>query len=71
MAGTSTQALSMLVPEMKSSNCASRLLWGVVTNPVLITKYYSDNQTEKKEMVGARSTYGEQERCIQDFGGEA
>ena len=25
---------------------------------------------KKNEMVGARSTYGGKERCIQDFGGD-
>jgi hypothetical protein len=45
------------------------LKWYLKTS-VLITKYYSGNQIEKNEMVGACSTCGGKERCIQDFGGE-
>jgi len=37
---------------------------------ILVTKYYSGDKTEKNEIGGARSTYGREERCIQDFGGE-
>jgi hypothetical protein len=33
-----------------------------------VTKYYSGNQIEKKEMGGACSTSGGKERRIQDFG---
>jgi hypothetical protein len=36
----------------------------------LLTKYFSGNQIEKNEMGGACSTYGGEERCMQDFGGE-
>ena len=37
---------------------------------VLLTQYCSDNQIEKNDMGGACSTYGGEERLIQDFGGE-
>jgi hypothetical protein len=30
---------------------------------------YSGDQTEKNDMVGAKSTYGAQKRCRQSFGG--
>jgi len=33
-------------------------------------KYYSIDQIEKNVMGGACNTYGGEERCIQDFGGE-
>ena len=33
-------------------------------------QYYSGDEIEKNEMGGARSTYGGEERCIHDFGGE-
>jgi len=35
----------------------------------VLTKYVGD-QIKKNEMGGACSTYGEEERCIQDLGGE-
>jgi len=35
---------------------------------VLLTKYYSCELIEKNEMGGARSTYGEEDSCIQGFG---
>ena len=37
---------------------------------VLLTKYYSGDQTEKNEMGGACSTYGGNERCIRGFSRE-
>jgi hypothetical protein len=40
------------------------------TYKTLCTKYYSGNQIEQNEMGRACSTYGGEERCIQDFGGE-
>jgi len=33
----------------------------------VLTKYYAGNQIEKNEMGWACSTYGGEERCIQDF----
>jgi hypothetical protein len=39
-------------------------LWSV------LTKYYLDDQIKKNEICGTCSTYGGEERCIQDFGGE-
>jgi hypothetical protein len=38
---------------------------------VILIKHYSGDQTKKKEMGGACSTYGGEERYIQDFGGES
>ena len=35
-----------------------------------LTKYYSGDQIEKNEMGRACIMYGDQERCIQCFGGE-
>ena len=35
---------------------------------VLLTKHYSDDQIEKKEMGGASSRYGEEAGCTQGFG---
>jgi len=35
-----------------------------------VHQYYSCDQAKKNEMGGARSTYGREERCIQDFDGE-
>jgi hypothetical protein len=37
---------------------------------LLLTKYYLGDQIKKKEIGGACSTYGREERCIQGFGGE-
>ena len=37
---------------------------------LLLTKYYLGDQIEKNEMGGACSTYGGEDRCIQNFGGE-
>jgi len=37
---------------------------------VCLTKYYSGDQIKKNEMGGAGDMYGEEERCIQGFGGE-
>ena len=37
---------------------------------LLLAKYYLGDQIEKNDMGGACSTYGGEERCIQDFGGE-
>jgi hypothetical protein len=39
--------------------------------PELLTKHYSCDQIEKNEMGGARSTYGGEERCMQNFGLES
>jgi hypothetical protein len=36
---------------------------------VLLTKYYSSNKIERNEVVGACSTNGGEESCIQGFGG--
>jgi hypothetical protein len=36
---------------------------------VLLTQYCSGDKIEKKDMGGACSTYGGEERCIQAFGG--
>jgi hypothetical protein len=36
----------------------------------IVHQYYSCDQIKKNEMGGARSTYGREERFIQDFGGE-
>jgi hypothetical protein len=41
-----------------------------VVGSVLFAKYYSGDQIEKNEMGGACSTYGGEERCIQDVGGK-
>jgi hypothetical protein len=37
---------------------------------VLLTQYCSGDKLEKDEMGGTCSTYGEERRCIQGFGGE-
>jgi hypothetical protein len=37
---------------------------------VLLAKYYLGGEIKTNEMGGACSTYEEEERCIQDFGGE-
>jgi hypothetical protein len=37
---------------------------------IFSSKYYSGDQIKKHEMGGTCGTYGEEERCIQDFGGE-
>jgi len=37
---------------------------------VFLTQYCSGDQIKKNEMDGACSTYGGEERCIQDFGEE-
>ena len=37
---------------------------------VLLTKYHSGDQIKKTGMGRACSTYGGEERCIQDFSGE-
>ena len=37
---------------------------------VLLTKYFSDVKIKNNEMDEACSTYGREERCIQDFSGE-
>jgi len=34
------------------------------------TKYYSDDHVKRNVIVGARYTYGSEDRCIQGFGGE-
>ena len=39
-------------------------------NNLYITQYCSGDKIEKNEMGGACSAYGEEERCIQGFGGE-
>jgi hypothetical protein len=36
---------------------------------MISTQYFSVDQVEKNELDGACSTYGGEERCIQDFGG--
>jgi hypothetical protein len=36
----------------------------------LLTKYYSGDQIKKNEMAGACIARGEEEGCIQGFGGE-
>jgi hypothetical protein len=38
---------------------------------VLLTKYYSGDQIKKNEVGGAFNMYGEGEKCMQGFGGEA
>ena len=38
--------------------------------PQMLTQYHSGDQIEKDEMGGLSSTYGGEQRCIQDFGGE-
>jgi hypothetical protein len=35
-----------------------------------VPAYYSGDQIKKNEMGWAYGTYGEEERCIQGFGGE-
>jgi hypothetical protein len=35
-----------------------------------LTKYFLNNKIEKNEMGGACSVYVEEEKCIQNFGGE-
>ena len=64
------------------SGCQSRYVHDVKTQKITVlrisascecitlTKYYSRDKTEKKETDGTYGTYGEQERCIQNFGGE-
>jgi hypothetical protein len=37
---------------------------------VLLTKYYLGDKIKKKEIGGACERYGEEESCIQSFGGE-
>jgi hypothetical protein len=37
---------------------------------VLLAKYYSGDQIEKNGLGGACNTFGEEEECIQSFGGE-
>jgi hypothetical protein len=37
---------------------------------VLFTQHCLGDEIEKNEMGGAHGTYGGEERCIQDFGGE-
>ena len=37
---------------------------------VLLTEYYSGDKIKKNQMGGACGMCGEQERCIQGFGGE-
>jgi len=37
---------------------------------LVLTKYYSGDQIEKNEVGGACNAFGEEERCIQSFGGE-
>jgi hypothetical protein len=37
---------------------------------VLFTQYCSGDKIKKNKMGGACSTYGEEEGCIQGFGGE-
>ena len=37
---------------------------------LFVTKYYSADEIKNNEMGGAYDTYGEDERCIDDFGGE-
>jgi hypothetical protein len=44
--------------------------WRKLHNGLLITKYYSAHQIKKPLMGGACGTYGGEQNCIQDFGGE-
>jgi len=37
---------------------------------LFVTKFYTGDQIKKNEMGRACGTYGRQERCIYDFGGE-
>jgi len=39
-------------------------------NNLYITQHCSGDKIEKNEMGGVYSAYGEEERCIQGFGGE-
>jgi hypothetical protein len=38
---------------------------------VLLVAYYSSDIVKKAEMDGAYGRCGEEEKCIQDFGGES
>jgi hypothetical protein len=37
---------------------------------ILLSKHYYGDKIENNEIGGACSTYGVEERCMQDFGGE-
>ena len=61
----------------RSSICNLRTRHAMVTathlsrlRSVLLTRYSYGDQVEKREMDGACSTYGEEERCVQGLGRE-
>jgi hypothetical protein len=47
----------------------NKTTYGGAVRSVLLTKYYLGDKMKENEVGVARTTYGEEESCVRDFGG--